>query len=58
MNRWRMFRNSVKAIMFCMWCEDHGIKVTGQKILGAAVEVDYVSTDEQEALIPAAFKKM
>lgn len=56
--RWRIFRDSVKAMNFALWCDKNGIRVTGQKMMGTgAMEVDYESTDEQERKIPDVFKK-
>lgn len=59
MERWRMFRNMVKAVKFVMWCEENGIKVAEQKLYGTgAVEVNYIATAEQNATIPEVFCKM
>lgn len=58
MERFRVFRDSFRAMMFAMWCDDHGIRVTGERMFGTgAHEVTYISTDEQEALIPNGFKR-
>lgn len=58
MARFRMFNDSVKAMFFILWCDDHGIKVTSSKVYGTGAEqVNYIATDEQEATIPKCFRK-
>ena len=59
MERFRMFGNSVRAMMFALWCDRNGIKVTGQKMYGTgAMEVTYIATAKQEAEIPQGFGRM
>ena len=58
MKRFRMFRNMPRAFAFCEWLHNNGCTSYEIKILGAAVEVDYMTTYDLEKKIPAVFCKM
>lgn len=60
MERWKIFGSTYKAMMFALWCDKNGIKVTNHRIYGASGrdEINYIATDEQEAMIPATFKRL
>ena len=52
-----MFNSMDKAVAFCEWLKQHGCAKFETKLLGASVEVDYITDYKLEAMIPAAFCK-